>query len=122
MNHLVGDPGVLTNEFNPGYLQFLRSGDLVRPSETYVFMDEHPDTLNDGFFMNRFHELKWGNLPGSYHNGSAALSFTDGHVENRRWVVAGTVRPPVQGGAAESQASPPTDFEWLRDRSSVLRR
>ena len=121
MNHLVGDPGVLTNRFNPDFVQFFRSGDLVRPSETFVFMDEHPDTINDGFFMNRFHELKWGNLPGSYHNGAAALSFTDGHVENRRWVVPGTVRPPVQGGSADSEASPPTDFAWLRERSSVLR-
>ena len=121
MNHLVGDPGVLTNRFNPDYLQFFRSGDLVRPSTTFVFMDEHPDTLNDGFFMNRFHELKWGNLPGSYHYGAAVLSFTDGHAETRRWLVPGTIRPPVQGGSVDADASPPMDFEWLRHHSSVLR-
>lgn len=121
MNHLVGDPGVLTNRYNPDYVQFFRSGDVVRPSETFVFMDEHPDTLNDGFYMNRFNEVKWGNLPGSYHNGGSALSFTDGHTEYRRWVVSGTVRPPVQGGAADSSAMPSTDFDWLRERSSVLR-
>ncbi len=121
MNSLVGDPGVLTNSFNPDYIQFFRSGDLINPSQIYVFMDEHPDTLNDGFFMNRFHEVKWGNLPGSYHNGAAILAFTDGHVENHRWVVPGTVRPPVQGGSADSSTTPPTDFEWVRQHSSQLR-
>jgi hypothetical protein len=48
------------------------------------------------------------------------LSFSDGHVESRRWVVPGTVRPPVQGAAAGSpDATPPTDFDWLRERTSV---
>ena len=121
MNSLVGDPGVLTNRFNPDYLQCFKSGDLTAPSQIFVFLEEHPDTINDGFFMNRFHELKWGNLPGSYHNGAAGLSFADGHVESHRWLVAGTIRPPVPGGAADSEALPPTDFEWLRLRSGVLR-
>jgi prepilin-type N-terminal cleavage/methylation domain-containing protein/prepilin-type processing-associated H-X9-DG protein len=121
MNHLIGDPGVLTNRYNPDYVQCFRSGDLVRPSGTFVFLDEHPDTLNDGFFMNRFNELKWGNLPGSYHNDSSALSFADGHVEIRRWLVPGTIRPPVQGGSADSAALPATDYEWLRDRSGALK-
>jgi prepilin-type processing-associated H-X9-DG protein len=85
-----------------------------------VLLDEHPDTINDGFFMNRLHEYKWGNLPGSYHNGGVILSFADGHVESRRWVVPGTVRPPIQGAATGSpDAVPPTDFEWLRERTSV---
>jgi prepilin-type N-terminal cleavage/methylation domain-containing protein len=119
MNSLVGDPGVLTNRFNPDYIQFFRSADLRAPSRTFVLLDEHPDTLNDGFFMNRLHEYKWGNLPGSYHYGGAILSFADSHVESRRWVVPGTVRPPVQGTATGSpDAAPPTDFDWLRERTS----
>jgi prepilin-type N-terminal cleavage/methylation domain-containing protein len=125
MNCLVGDPGVLTNQFNPGYRQFFRSADLVAPSQVFLFVDEHPDTLNDGFFMNRFNEYKWGNLPGSFHNGSASLSYTDGHIEPHRWVVTGpkgTTRPPVRGAVGGTfDADPRTDFEWLRDHSSVLK-
>ncbi len=125
MNSLVGDPGVLTNQFNPDYRQFLNSSDLVRPSDTFLFVDEHPDTLNDGFFMNRFKELKWGNLPGSFHNGAATLSYTDGHLEPHKWRVTGpggTVRPPLRGAVGGSfDANPPTDYEWLRDHSSVLK-
>ena len=122
MNHLVGDPGELTNQFNPDWRQFFQSSDPVNPSQTFVFLDEHPDTINDGFFMNRFNESKWGNLPGSFHDGSANLSFTDGHSEPHRWKVrgpTGTTRPPLRGAVGGSfAADPPTDFEWLRDHSS----
>jgi len=122
MNSLVGDPGTLTNRFNPDYQQFFRAADLRSPSQVFVFLDEHPDTINDGFFMNRLHELRWGNLPASYHGGAGVLAFADGHIEVHRWVVPGTVRPPVQGAATGSpEASPATDFIWLRERTSHLR-
>ena len=125
MNSLVGDPGVLTNEFNPAYVQFFTSASLVNPAHIFLFLDEHPDTINDGFFMNRLDDPAptWGNLPASYHNGATSFSFTDGHAETHRWVVTGpggTVRPPVKGGAGGGfPASPTTDFDWLKERSSV---
>jgi prepilin-type N-terminal cleavage/methylation domain-containing protein/prepilin-type processing-associated H-X9-DG protein len=123
MNSLVGDPGVLTNKFNPSLTQYFKTSDLLSPALIYVFLDEHPDTLNDGFFMNRWDEYKWGNLPGSYHNGAANFSFADGHVEPHRWVVPETVRPARQGGAGGAfAATPPTDFQWLKDHSSSARR
>jgi len=125
MNSLVGDPGVLTNRFNPAYIQFFKSADLSHPSQVFVFLDEHPDTINDGFFMNRLEEPTWGNLPASYHNGAASFSFGDGHVEAHRWVVVGsngTVRPPVKGAVGGTfPASPTTDFDWLKERSGGKR-
>jgi len=122
MNCLVGNPGVLTNQFNPDYVQFFKSADIRNPSSIFVFLDEHPDTVNDGFFMNRLHEYQWGNLPGSYHNGAANLSFADGHTETRRWQVADTVRPPRQGAVGGTiPAEPRVDFEWLKERTSVLK-
>jgi prepilin-type processing-associated H-X9-DG protein len=120
MNSMVGNPGVLTNRYNPNYVQFFKSADVVTPSHVYVFLDEHPDTINDGFFMNQWDTYVWGNLPGSYHNGAATLSFADGHTEVHRWVLANTVRPPQKGGVGGSfPASPHTDFEWLRERTSI---
>ena len=120
MNSLVGNPGVLTNRFNPDYVQFFKSAELISPAAIFVFLDEHPDTINDGFFMNRLDEYKWGNLPGSYHGGAADFSFADGHVESHRWAVPDTVRPARQGGVGGSfAASPTTDFQWVKDRTSV---
>ena len=120
MNSLVGNPGVLTNEFNPDYQQFFKSSDSTAPSQIFVFLDEHPDTINDGFFMNRLKDPLWGNLPASYHSGAANLSFADGHLETHRWSVPDTIRPAVQGGArGPIPAVPPTDYDWLKARSSV---
>ncbi len=120
MNAMVGDPGNLTNQFNPLYVQFFKSTEIPDPSQIFVFLDEHPDTINDGFFVNRLEDYQWGNLPASYHNGAVNLAFADGHFEAHRWVVPDTVRPPVPGGVGVIiPASPTTDFEWLKQRTSV---
>jgi prepilin-type N-terminal cleavage/methylation domain-containing protein/prepilin-type processing-associated H-X9-DG protein len=120
MNSLVGDCGELTNRFNPDYVQLYKPSDVRLPANTYVLLDEHPDTVNDGFFVNRLDEYKWGNLPGSYHNRGANFSFADGHCESHKWSVPDTTRPPVKGGAGGGfPASPKVDFDWLKERSST---
>ncbi len=119
MNAMVGDPGSLTNFFNPLYAQFFKTGDILTPSGIFVFLDEHCDTINDGFFMNRLEDYVWGNLPASYHNGAVNLSFADGHTESHRWAIADTDRAPVQGAVGNPfPATPTTDFEWLKQRTS----
>jgi prepilin-type N-terminal cleavage/methylation domain-containing protein/prepilin-type processing-associated H-X9-DG protein len=118
LNSLVGDPGVVAGQFNPDYVQAYKSADLVNPALIFLFLDEHPDTVNDGFFVNRWDEYQWGNLPGSYHSRGANISFTDGHVEMHRWAVPDTVRPNREGGAGGGfPANPRTDYEWLRERA-----
>jgi prepilin-type processing-associated H-X9-DG protein len=124
MNSLVGDPGELTNRFNPSYVQYLRTTDFVRPSQTFILLEEHPDTINDGFFMNRLEGApQWGNLPASYHRAAANVSFADGHVEIHRWLAGSTVRPPVKGALPTGTlAEPIMDWDWLKDRSGDLKR
>ena len=124
LNSLVGDPGELTNRFNPSYRQFFKEADVTLPAGTFTFLDEHPDTVNDGFFMNRLEEApKWGNLPASHHVGAANLTFVDGHTETHRWQVTGpegTVRPTTRGGAGGIfPANPTTDWDWVRERTSI---
>jgi len=122
INALVGNPGELTNRFNPSYVQFFKLADIPKPAGIFVFLDEHCDTINDGFFVNKLNEGNWGNLPGSYHNGGVNLTFTDGHQESHRWLVASTVRAPHKGAVGgKFPASPPTDFDWLKERTSVLK-
>ena len=120
MNSLVGNPLINPNRFNPTWLQFLKVTEFPGPTKFYVFVEEHPDTINDGYFMNRWDEIKWGNLPASCHNGAANMSWADGHLERHRWM-ADTVRPPVRGGVGASGfvPSPPTDYLWMRERTSI---
>ena len=91
-----GRSGELTNRFNPLYVQFYKNADIVSPSGTFVFLDEHADTINDGFFVNRLDDYAWGNPPGSYHNRGVNLSYADGHLESHRWLVPETVRPVLR--------------------------
>ncbi len=55
------------------------------PASVYLFLDEHPDSINDGiFFLDPGHfatSEQWRDLPASYHNNGAGLSFADGHTE-----------------------------------------
>ncbi len=119
LNAMMGDPLINPNRFNPDWTQFLKIVQVPHPANFYTFIEEHPDTINDGYFMNTWNEVKWGNLPASYHNGSANIAWADGHVERHRWS-ADTIRPPVEGGAGGGFVpSPPTDYLWLRDRTSI---
>ena len=102
----------------PIYVQFFKKSQFKSPTDTFVFLDEQADTLNDGFFVNQLDSYMWGNVPGSYHTGGANFSFADGHLEAHRWLVAGTVQP-VRGARINAfPASPPADFEWLKARTS----
>ena len=119
MNAMVGNPGLVTNQFNPTYQQFFKKTDIAAASRIFVFLDEHADTLNDGFFVNRLDDGAWGNVPGSYHNGGANFLFADGHAEFHRWLVGSTILPVQRTRIEKFAATPPTDFEWLKSRTSV---
>ncbi len=120
MNAMVGDCGQETNRFNPLYIQFFKANQVANPSGIFVFLDEQADTINDGFFVNRLDNQAWGNLPGSYHNNGVNLSFADGHQEYHHWLVESTLRP-VQKARLNGTipATPATDFDWLKARTSV---
>jgi hypothetical protein len=73
MNASVGDAGELTssgvNTNNPGYVQFFKLTSMPVPARIFVFLDEHPDSISDGYFVNRSYYPEWIRLPASWHNG-----------------------------------------------------
>jgi prepilin-type N-terminal cleavage/methylation domain-containing protein/prepilin-type processing-associated H-X9-DG protein len=125
LNCMVGNPGKLLDEYNRDFRQFFRPSDFARPNAVFLFLDEHPDTINDGFYMIRLGRYEWSNLPASFHNGAANVSFADGHAETHRWLVAGpngTVRPAVRGAVkGDFPAEPRTDYLWVMERMSELK-
>jgi prepilin-type N-terminal cleavage/methylation domain-containing protein/prepilin-type processing-associated H-X9-DG protein len=54
------------------------------PSEVWVFLDEHPDSINDAGFFSP-HATSWVDVPATYHNGACGFSFADGHAEIHKW-------------------------------------
>ena len=125
MNAMVGDAGQFTtsgrNVNNPYNRQFFKLAQVRRPANVFLFIEEHPDSINDGYFLNRDESYRWYDLPASYHRGGANLTFTDGHLEWRRWRNTSTKPPPLPDAAMLPFRIPETergDFEWLMERTS----
>ena len=110
---------------SPPWRMFLRESDVLVPSETWVFVDEHPDSINDGFFctdMNPAPNLSAAVLPdcpASYHNGACGFVFADGHSEIHRWVNPRTRIPVkrVDNFNAGNQSNN-KDIEWLWSKTT----
>ena len=126
MNAMVGNAGQFilagANVNNPYYRQFLKLVQIPRPTQIFVLTEEHPDSINDGYFLNKPDSMQWLDLPASYHNGSANLAFADGHLETHKWRFAST-KPPARPDAAHLPRSVPAaeraDFDWLMERTSI---
>lgn len=126
MNAMIGDAGAFTaggtNVNNPGYRQYWKLSEIVVPESIFVFIEEHPDSINDGYFVNRAYRSQWMDLPASYHNEGANLSFADGHLETRRWLSESTRKPPRPDAAGLPLSLSPNDtvdFDWLMSRTST---
>jgi prepilin-type N-terminal cleavage/methylation domain-containing protein/prepilin-type processing-associated H-X9-DG protein len=124
MNALVGDAGVYSrtggNVNVPGFSQYFRTSQIPRPASLFVFIEEHPDSIDDGYFLNNPATNHWHDLPASYHNGAANLAFADGHLESHRWQASTTRHPPHADTVPLPLPVPPNDrvdFDWLMDRT-----
>jgi prepilin-type N-terminal cleavage/methylation domain-containing protein/prepilin-type processing-associated H-X9-DG protein len=97
MNAFVGTTGTLFS----GYRTYHKSTDFRNPSGIFVLLDEHPDSINDGWYVYCVGPPEvtvWSDFPASYHAGACGFSFADGHSQIHRWYDASTIRPSVEGG------------------------
>jgi prepilin-type N-terminal cleavage/methylation domain-containing protein/prepilin-type processing-associated H-X9-DG protein len=82
-----GGPG--DGPWDVAYKKCRKSGDLYNPgpAEVWVYVDEHPDSMNDpGFFSVYYTSSKaWVDVPANYHNGAAGFAMADGHSEVHPW-------------------------------------
>jgi prepilin-type processing-associated H-X9-DG protein len=119
------------NNFFPSYRQFLKLSSVPSPSDMYVILDEHPDSINDGYFLNNANpniagwpNQNWNDLPASYHNGAGGFSFADGHSEIHRWASVITKQPVKMQtlsllSFSLDKVNAYTDAEWVAIHSSV---
>jgi prepilin-type N-terminal cleavage/methylation domain-containing protein len=120
------------NEYNIAWPQYLKVGGIPQPAQIFVFLDEHPNSINDGYFnigtqTTAADPTGWADTPASYHGGACGFSFSDGHSEIHRWLVQGTIAP-IEPGAADwpgpSLGTPPNyaDRLWICARASTSAR
>lgn len=101
------------------YKVFMKMCDFRFPSDTFTFLDEHPDSINDGWFLpvlSPTDTKDWQDLPGSFHNGSCDIAFADGHAELHKWRDASTRKPVTRiyrQGLPFTPPQPTTDLGWV---------
>jgi prepilin-type processing-associated H-X9-DG protein len=83
------------NQYGSGqnYKIFRKQSDINGPApvDAWVFIDEHPDSINDALFHvdMKSGEYKWSDWPASNHGDGSVLAFADGHAEAHRWIGGG---------------------------------
>jgi len=103
---------------------------IVHPAKTWVFVDEHPDSINDAAFANACTNAsdpstaRIIDFPANYHGGSCGFSFADGHAIIHKWAGSKIRDAPVSYGAGGLQLNVPAedswvDVEWMADNSTV---
>ena len=104
-----------------GFFWAEKMGELLNPgpSQSWLFMDEHPDAIDDGILYTdpgaTSGNGKITELPGSLHGKSGAISFADGHAEIHKW--KNPVTTPAVAAASPYKHNVATtgnnDLTWL---------
>jgi len=111
------------------YRMFLKETDLTAPgpAKTWVFVDEHPDSINDGLFGMHMPSTAawpasttWEDVPASYHNGACGFSFADGHAEIHKWRDGNTLAPIIKTHPSSATGkTSPNDSAWIIERTTA---
>lgn len=121
----------ITNDFAYG-----KTSDFVLPGPalTWVFADEHPNSINDAELQVQTAangiNASFTDIPGNYHNRSAPFSFADGHTELHEWTGSTLGLAPIYwsgppGGTISiytvQDVADNNDLIWLQQHTSARR-
>ena len=125
MNSQVAPLGVAVAGFNDPTLweQYFKNSDFIRlrPTDAFIWLDEHGDTINDGMFRVLMDSATdFSDCPGNYHAVGCNFTFADGHSEYHKWAGA-LKRFPVTGVYATARPvisyNPNDDLTWLKSHT-----
>jgi prepilin-type N-terminal cleavage/methylation domain-containing protein/prepilin-type processing-associated H-X9-DG protein len=107
-----------TGPDDPAYVPTPKISQMVNPgpSGSWVYLDEHPDSINDaGFFPPAIGT--WYDLPSNLHNGACGVAFADGHSEIHRWRASVLTKKVSFNFTAMTVPANDVDLLWLRERT-----
>ncbi|MBX3731767.1 MAG: type II secretion system protein [Verrucomicrobiae bacterium] len=105
----------------------MKSGEVLQPSETFIFGEIHPQSICRPFFgVNMSGSGGVYHVPGNYHGRISNFSFADGHSEAHRWADSRFNNPPFRGDYHQAHGGVPgttgrADTQWLRERTTRRR-
>jgi len=122
MSQVFGNGGWLPNS---NWRTYDKQSVIVAPTKTWVFVDEHPDSINDAAFANactggdKPGTAQIIDMPASFHNGACGFSFADGHSEIHKWKASARNWPiKVANFSAPGPWRPSdNDILWMRERT-----
>jgi prepilin-type N-terminal cleavage/methylation domain-containing protein len=89
------------------------------PSDVWVFMDEHPDSIDDALLYTASYPVTtFIEMPGSQHDGACGITFGDGHSVIHKWrgpVATQPVKYTVTQRVTCSITDP--DMVWLSEHT-----
>lgn len=96
----------------------------LQPSNAWVMLDEHEDSINGGGFVvdviRRENAAQLIDTPASYHNNACGFNFVDGHAEVHRWSDSRLIIPVRrQTIGTRTQAPDSRDIAWMQDRTTA---
>jgi|HubBroStandDraft_1064217.scaffolds.fasta_scaffold127936_2 prepilin-type N-terminal cleavage/methylation domain-containing protein/prepilin-type processing-associated H-X9-DG protein len=101
----------------------VKGSDLTAPgpSLSWVFLDEHPDSIDDEIlYINPAETDGTGvftELPAGLHNNACGVSFADGHAEIHKWVNPETLHPVTYTSIDQVSVNNNADLGWLAQRT-----
>jgi prepilin-type N-terminal cleavage/methylation domain-containing protein/prepilin-type processing-associated H-X9-DG protein len=121
MNYWMGDGQTPGSKYSTlEFTVYLKMSTIrkLSPSSAWVFVDEHPDSINDGSLYVGG-AAAWTDIPASYHNGACGFSFADGHSEIHKWLDDGTkLRVRYVDYLQLNPGPSPHDLPWVVQRTS----
>jgi prepilin-type N-terminal cleavage/methylation domain-containing protein/prepilin-type processing-associated H-X9-DG protein len=126
MNSLMGSLQFAHRSTQAEYDVYWRISDLGQPpvSNHFVFIDEHEDSINDGYFYSSVNEQGIHGLvdwPAGRHRGAANITFADGHVETKQWEDPRTLKAVTRTILIPEPTPDNPDVVWLWKRSTHSR-
>jgi prepilin-type N-terminal cleavage/methylation domain-containing protein len=124
----------VVNQYGAGqnWKIFNKQSDINNPApvNAWLFIDEHPDSINDGSFRVNMQGVApdgtggtyvWNDYPANNHGGIGVLAFADGHVQTHKWLDSALVPNPVRYSKIVALgAQNNADLIWLRLATTSL--
>lgn len=122
MNATIGNGNAQAGPWNPiyGSARTLSDLNLPSPAESNVFIEEHPDSMNDPTFFPP--SGSWMDVPAGLHQNASNVSFADGHVEAHSWR-GSVLNFPVKfrAGSTPQTSTEDADLNWVMYHSHRTR-
>jgi prepilin-type N-terminal cleavage/methylation domain-containing protein/prepilin-type processing-associated H-X9-DG protein len=116
------------------YAVYSKLSTVRKPSNTWTWIDEHPDSINRVGFAN----IMTGNMPGdpaassrisdwpgNYHGGACGIAFADGHSEIHMWKGSVIKNKAITYNEVIVSSTPVpagdswVDMQWLAENTTV---